>query len=254
MTDPTATPPPDEPQASPAPDPGPSAAPPDDTGKQGDSDHHGIIVFFGVLALILLLVGAVGAGLSSGSAGSGSGSDDDGSIGQRRRLEQQERRVERRAAWLERHVARLQRRAERLEQRAERRAERERERQQGGQSDDDDEDAVMTEATGTVVAQTEADGSTTFVLETVAGPLVLDVGPERYWAGNNPLIPLVGQTTTVRGLQEPGDDEIEVFVVGDQVIRGQGPPPWAGGGKPGSTSAADPSASPGTSPGPSASP
>ncbi len=93
------------------------------------------------------------------------------------------------------------------------------------------------------------------MLETATGVLVLDVGPPRYWGDNHPLPPLVGTTVTVMGVQETGSDRFAVFVLGDQVIRGPGRPPWAGGlnadGQKAPTNNPTPAASPSIGPSPS---
>ena len=69
------------------------------------------------------------------------------------------------------------------------------------------------------------------MLQTAGGTLVLDIGPPRYWGDANPLAPLVGTSVTMTGVQKPGSDRFAVFTIGDQVIRGPGRPPWAGGAK-----------------------
>ena len=210
---------------------------------QAGPDHHGLIAFFGALALILLFVAALGAGMAGGTRSEDA--DEPAALpgqgnayGPQKRAEKAEQRV--------------QREAERLERKAHQRELREQLRQQHGLVGPLVEPEALTEQTGTVAAQTSADGTMVYVLEMAAGTIVLDVGPPRYWGEHHPLAPLVGQTVTVRGLQLAGSDQFAVFAVGDQVIRGPGRPPWAGGWRPDSQKAptTSPSPVPATSPSP----
>jgi hypothetical protein len=121
----------------------------------------------------------------------------------------------------------------------------------------------LTTQTGSLTSRTTTDGETTYVLQTGAGDLVLEVGPPWFWGADHPLAPFVGQTVTVTGLQMPGSDAFAVFSINDHVIRGPGRPPWAGGphahgqlpmsgptASPTPTTGTSPSAVPGTSPSP----
>ncbi|MET1231413.1 MAG: hypothetical protein ABWY52_01025 [Candidatus Limnocylindrales bacterium] len=236
MTDPSATEPPTDVASAETPST-PSTAPTQD-------DHHGLLTFLAVLALLLLLVGAVGASTLGGPRGSGQ-SDEQGqgnAFGQQKRAEKQQQRAERQAEKREQQRQRKERQRALKEQ-----------RRQSGVVEPQTE--PLTEQTGTVAVRTSADGTTAYVLETATGVLVLDVGPARYWGDNHPLVPLVGTSVTVMGVQEAGSDQFSVFVIGDQVIRGPGRPPWAGGSKQDSpkapTNEPTPAASPSTGPSPS---
>ena len=129
----------------------------------------------------------------------------------------------------EKQQQREQRQAEKREQQRQRK-ELQEQRRQAEATEPEVADA-LSEQTGTVATQTEADGTTTYVLQTAGGTLVLDIGPPRYWGDANPLAPLVGTSVTMTGVQEPGSDHFAVFTIGDRVIRGPGRPPWAGGAK-----------------------
>jgi hypothetical protein len=225
-----------------APEPTNDAASPETPPNQPEAgaDHHGLLTFLGVLALILLFVGAVGA--SSLPGGGGSDGDQEGAapgrgnaFGQQKQAEKQQRREERQAEKREQQRQHKERQRELQEQR------------RGSGATEDVADAIS-EQTGTVATQTDTDGTTTYVLQTAGGALVLDVGPARYWGDANPLAPLVGQNVTVTGVQKPGSDRFAVFTIGDQVIRGPGRPPWAGGtkanGQPGPMNLPSPSTSP----------
>ena len=222
----------------------PAADQPPSTGR----DRNGLVAFLGVLALALLLVGAVAAAGSTNGWGSGGRDAADAApgsgraFGQQKKLEQQERRLERMAE-------RAQRQAERLERQRQQRELREQQRQARGMNPD--EAAMLTEQTGTVSAQAEVDGTTTYLLETAAGSFVLEVGPPSFWGEAHPLAPYVGQAVTVTGVAEAETDEFEVFAIGDQVIRGPGRPPWAGGWKAGMQRGPNVAPAPTTAPHPS---
>ena len=211
---------------------------------QPSADHHGLIVFLGVLALVLLLVGAVGAaGLSGGSGSSGAGPvatpGSGNAYGQQKEAQKAERRAQREAE-------KRQRKQDQLERKARREELKEQRRQSGAMGLKVAEG--LSEQTGTVATQTAADGTTVYVLQTATGTLVLDVGPPRYWGESHPLAPFVGQSVTVSGVQEPGSGEFAVYAIGDQVIRGPGRPPWAGGWKVDVMEVPTPDASPSPTP------
>lgn len=204
-------------QPSPTPPEAPSTPP-------SPPDHQGFIVFAGLLAFVLLFVGAVGVAGMPGGGGApndpmgpmgapGMGHGD--GFGQQRHAE---RRAEHERRKAERQAERERRKAERREMREQRPG--------GGLA------PALTQVTGTLSTEPAADGSATYRLETAAGTLVLEVGPPRYWGQEHPLAPFVGQQVTVTGIAEPGGDRLAVFAVGDQVIRGPGRPPWAGGWMP----------------------
>ena len=67
-------------------------------------------------------------------------------------------------------------------------------------------------------------------------------------------LPLVGTSVTMTGVQEPGSDQFAVFTIGDQVIRGPGRPPWAGGAKANGQAGPTNLPTPSISPTPSSSP
>ncbi|HEY8198619.1 MAG TPA: hypothetical protein VIF44_02525 [Candidatus Limnocylindrales bacterium] len=199
-----------------------SPAPPDP--PVASADHHGLLTFLGVLAMILLLAGAVAA--SSLTGGGGSDADRDGTssgqgnaFGQQKKAEKQQQREERQAEKREQQRLRKERQRALQEQ-----------RRQSEATGPEVADAIS-EQTGTVAVQVETDGTTTYVLQTAGGTLVLDIGPPRYWGDANPLVPLVGTSVTMTGVQKPGSDRFAVFTLGDRVIRGPGRPPWAGGAK-----------------------
>ena len=193
--------------------------------------------------MILLLAGAVAA--SSLPRGGRSDADRQGAVpGQGNAFGQQKK--------AEKQQQREQRQAEKREQQRQRKA------APGaappvGATGPEVADA-LSEQTGTVATQSEPDGTTTYVLQTASGTLVLDIGPPRYWGDANPLAPLVGTSVTMTGVQEPGSDHFAVFTIGDQVIRGPGRPPWAGGAKANGQSGPMNVPSPSTSPTPSVSP
>ncbi len=200
-----------------------SAAPPPSQ-PAPSADHHGLIAFLGVLAMILLLAGAVAA--SSLPGGGESDADRDGAspgqgnaFGQQKKAEKQQQREQRQAEKREQQRLRKERQRALQEQ-----------RRQSEASGPEVAEAIS-EQTGTVAVQAEADGTTAYVLQTATGTLVLDIGPPRYWGDANPLVPLVGTSVTMTGVQETGSDHFAVFTIGDQVIRGPGRPPWAGGAK-----------------------
>jgi len=203
-------------------------------------DHHAWVVYLGVLALLLLFIGAVGVSAQGGPAGSDQPDANIGQAGGHR----DEMKAERRA----RHEAEKQRRAAERQQRKAAKQERTMGHGQGSDgSGDPDEDAVVTptQQTGTVAISTTADGEAAYVLQTASGAIALDVGPPRYWGADHPLAPLVGQMVTVTGVLDADSRRLAVWTVGDVVIRGAGRPPWAGGGK------ADGQQAPTTSPMPS---
>lgn len=221
-----------------------AAAATSDAVQARGADSHGLVAFIGVLALVLLFVGAVGAASRSG----GTGSDGVGPVmtpgtgnayGQQKQAEKAQRRAERQAEKLQRKQAQLERKARRDELKEQR-------RQSGAMGPRIAE--MLTEQTGTLATQTAADGATVYVLQTSTGSLVLDVGPPRYWGEGHPLAPFVGQSITVSGIAKPWADAFAVFAIGDQVIRGVGRPPWAGGWK------ADGQKAPMTSPSPTPTP
>ncbi len=229
----------------------PEAGPPTDetptsTRPSTGVEHRELVSFLGVLALVLLLVGAVSAaGLSAGprphlqpaGAADQSGGSDRGA------------KAERQA----RHEAQKQERKARQEERKARRQELRQQGQQPGATGPKVAEA-LTEQTGTLTTQTTTDGETVYVLQTVSGDLVLEVGPPWFWGAHHPLAPFVGQAVTVTGLQTSGSNGFAVFSINDQVIRGPGRPPWAGGPKtdgqqaPMSGPTTIPTPSPGTSP------
>jgi hypothetical protein len=226
----------------------PVAPSPPEPEHQPDVDHHGLIVFLGILAFVLLFVGAVGAagltgGRATGDNGQSGGQGQGNAQGQQKRAEKQQQRAERQA----------EKRAQQQQRRERQRELKEQRRQSGAVEPQETE--PLTEQTGTVAVRTSADGATAYVLETATGELLLEVGPPRYWGDNHPLPPLVGTTVTVMGVQEAGSDAFAVFVIGDQVIRGPGRPPWAGGGTSDTqrapTNDPTPAASPSTGPSPS---
>jgi len=206
--------------------PVPDAGPPVDetatsTPRPNGAQHRELIGFIGVLALVLLLVGSVSAAAMSGGprsqqrqAGTAgqSGGPDHGSNAERRA----------------RHEAEKQERKARQEERKARRQALRQQRQQPGAMGPKVAEA-LTEQTGTLTTQTTTGGETVYVLKTPSGDLVLEVGPPWFWGASHPLAPFVGQTVTVTGLQKAGSDDFAVFTIGDQVIRGPGRPPWAGG-------------------------
>jgi hypothetical protein len=207
------------------------------------SDHSGLIAFLGVLALALLLVGAVAAAGTADGWGTGGderiGSGMGPGMGRQGNVEQEQRRLERMAERMRRQAERLERQAQRRELRAQRQRAR-----------TADEPEVVTELSGTVTAQTAADGTTTYLLETPTGSLELDAGPPKYWGQAHPLTPYVGSTVTVTGVVDEADDELSVYTVDGQVIRAPGRPPWAGGPKageqPGSNVVPGPTTAPGS--------
>ena len=221
-----------------------SPAPPSSE-SAANPDHHGLITFLAVLALILLFVGAVGA--SSLSRGPGSDADQQGAapgqgnaFGQQKKAERQQQREERQAEKREQQRQRKERQRALQEQRR--------------QSEGTEVADALSEQTGTVAAQADADGTTTYVLQTASGTLILDIGPPRYWGDANPLVPLVGTSVTMTGVQEPDSDHFAVFTLGDQVIRGPGRPPWAGGAKANGQTGPTNLPTPSVSPTPSSSP
>jgi uncharacterized membrane protein len=205
------------------------------------SGHHGLIAFLGVLALILLLVGAVGSAWSTG--GSGSDVDQQAVAPGQGHAYGQQKQAERAARRAERDAEKAARRAQRE---AEKRARQEQRRQSGAMGPETVE--ALSTQTGTLATQVDADGTTVYVLQTATGTLILDVGPPQYWGENHPLKPLVGQTVTITGVQETGSDQFEVFTVNGEMLRGPGRPPWAGGWKADGQMAPTASPSPGSSP------
>lgn len=210
----------------PAPEPMSDAGSPESPPSQpvAAADHHGLLAFFGVLALILLFVAAVGAASLPGGGRTdadrqGASPGRGNAFGQQKKADQQQQRDERQAEKREQQRQRKARQRELQELR--RRSE-----ATGPEVAD-----ALSEQTGTIAVQTEADGTTTYVLQTAGGTLVLDIGPPRYWGDANPLAPLVGTSVTMTGVQKPGSDRFAVFTLGDRVIRGPGRPPWAGGAK-----------------------
>lgn len=239
MTDPSATEPSTEVASSETPSTPPTLPTPD--------DHRSLLTFMAVLALLLLLVGAVSASTLGRPRGSdqsdGPGLHEQSNAdGQQKRAEKQQQRAERQAEKREQQRQRKERQRELKEQR----------RQSGALGPEVGE--ALTEQTGTVATRTSADGTTAYVLETATGVLVLDVGPPRFWGEHHPLPPLVGTTVTVMGVQRAGSDAFSVFVIGDQVIRGPGRPPWAGGLKSDGQEAPTNSPTPTPTPSPTATP
>jgi hypothetical protein len=212
------------------------------SGQPSSTDHHALVAYVGVMALVLLLIGAVGVSAFGGPGSSGAKPGHQGlghAFGHQKHADQLQRRAERQAEKQEQMQARKERQRELKEQ-----------RQSGALGPEVAE--ALSEQTGVIATQTDADGTTVYVLRAGGATLVLDVGPPRFWGETHPLAPFVGQTVTVTGVQKAGSDRFAVFTVGDTVIRGPGRPPWAGGWK--ADGQTTPMPSPGTSPTPSAAP
>src|SRR5215210_7165125 len=85
--------------------------------------------------------------------------------------------------------------------------------------------------TGTVGTSTDADGATTYTLESGGTTYTLEAGPSWFHGDNHPLKAYVGTSVTVVGEQAPDSNDVDVESVDGKALREPGKPPWAGGWK-----------------------
>ena len=85
--------------------------------------------------------------------------------------------------------------------------------------------------TGTLASSTDAEGETTFTLQSGGTTYNLDAGPSWFHGDKHPLKPFAGKIVTVIGEKASDSTEVEVKSVNGTVIRSPGKPPWAGGWK-----------------------
>ena len=84
---------------------------------------------------------------------------------------------------------------------------------------------------GTIAATTDADGDTTYTLQSGGKTYSLEAGPAWFFGDAYPLKPYVGKSVTITGEQAAGSTEIDVLTVDGKTLREPGKPPWAGGWK-----------------------
>jgi hypothetical protein len=82
---------------------------------------------------------------------------------------------------------------------------------------------------GTVSSAQDADGVVEYRLSAEGKTWRLDAGPPWFHGDDHPLRPFVGKAVEVTGSVADGSDEIDVETVDGKRLRGEGPPPWAGG-------------------------
>ena len=85
--------------------------------------------------------------------------------------------------------------------------------------------------TGTVGTATDADGKTSYTLQSGGTTYTLEAGPSWFFGDKHPLKAFVGKSVTVAGEKTAGSNEVDVKSVDGTAIRGEGKPPWAGGWK-----------------------
>lgn len=84
---------------------------------------------------------------------------------------------------------------------------------------------------GTIAAATDADGETSYTLQSGGTTYTLDAGPAWYFGDKHPLKPFVGKSVTVTGEKAADSTTVDVTAVNGTALRAEGKPPWAGGWK-----------------------
>ena len=84
---------------------------------------------------------------------------------------------------------------------------------------------------GTISATTDADGDTTYALQSGGKTYSLEAGPAWFFGDAYPLKPYAGKSVTITGEQAAGSTEVDVLTVDGKALREPGKPPWAGGWK-----------------------
>src|SRR3954447_4858360 len=93
----------------------------------------------------------------------------------------------------------------------------------------DDEVAVTLE--GTVKATTDADGETSYTLESGGKTYTLEAGPKWFFGDAYPLKAYAGKSVKITGETAAGSTDVDVLTVDGKTLREPGKPPWAGGWK-----------------------
>ena len=84
---------------------------------------------------------------------------------------------------------------------------------------------------GTIAATTNADGRTTYTLQSGGTTYTLEAGPAWFFGSNHPLKAHVGKSVSITGARPAGSNTIDVKTVNGTALRGEGRPAWAGGWK-----------------------
>jgi hypothetical protein len=85
--------------------------------------------------------------------------------------------------------------------------------------------------TGTLATSTDAEGKTSYTLQSGGTTYTLDAGPPWFYGDKHPLKAFAGKIVTVVGEHATGSTEVDVRSVNGTTIRSPGKPPWAGGWK-----------------------
>jgi hypothetical protein len=84
---------------------------------------------------------------------------------------------------------------------------------------------------GTVASSTDAEGKTTYTIQSGGTTYTLGAGPSWFFGDDHPLKPFVGDSVSVVGEKAAGSTEVDVETVNGTALREGGKPPWAGGWK-----------------------
>ena len=84
---------------------------------------------------------------------------------------------------------------------------------------------------GTVASSTDAEGKTTYTIQSGGTTYTLEAGPAWFYGDDHPLKPFVGKSVEIVGEKAADSTEVDVETVNGTALREGGKPPWAGGWK-----------------------
>ena len=84
---------------------------------------------------------------------------------------------------------------------------------------------------GTVASSTDAEGRSTYTIQSGGTTYTLEAGPSWFFGDDHPLKPFVGDSVTIVGEKAADSTEVDVTTVNGTTLREGGKPPWAGGWK-----------------------
>src|SRR3954471_19302620 len=101
----------------------------------------------------------------------------------------------------------------------------------GPKENETKEDEVGVTLEGTLKATTDADGETSYTLESGGKTYTLEAGPKWFFGDAYPLKAYAGKSVKITGETAAGSTDVDVLTVDGKTLREPGKPPWAGGWK-----------------------